>query len=86
VGTIAQSRVVRCLNLLQTCRRIGGENLDELTKLFSAEATDSRIVLNLKELTLVDEDAVILLKRCEADGLTLKNCPAYIREWITSLK
>jgi hypothetical protein len=23
------------------------------------------------------------LKRCEADNITLKNCPAYIREWIT---
>jgi hypothetical protein len=61
VGTIAQSRVVRCLNLLQTRRRIGEENLDELTKLFSADATDSRIALNLKELTLADEEAVIFL-------------------------
>jgi hypothetical protein len=66
--------------------RIGGENVDESKKLFSAEAIGSRIVLNLKDLTLVDEHAVIFLKRSEVDGLTPKNCPAYIREWITSLK
>jgi len=39
--------------------------------------------LDLRDLTLVDQDAVSFLKRCEADNITLKNCPAYIREWIT---
>jgi hypothetical protein len=37
----------------------------------------------LKDLTLVDQDAVTFLRRCEADNITLRNCPAYIREWIT---
>src|SRR5271169_1190812 len=40
------------------------------------------VVLDLKDLTLVDRDAVRFLKRCEAGGIGLKNCPAYIREWI----
>jgi hypothetical protein len=31
----------------------------------------------------VDQAAVNFLKRCEADNIALKNCPAYIREWIT---
>jgi hypothetical protein len=26
--------------------------------------------------------AVSFLERCEADSIKLKNCPAYIREWI----
>jgi len=47
------------------------------------EVEGRRIVLDLKDLTLVDRKAVNFLKRCEADSIKLKNCPAYIREWIT---
>ena len=63
--------------------RMGAENVGELEKLFSAEAGSRHIVLDLKDLTLVDEDAVSFLRRCEADSLQLRNCPAYIRKWIT---
>ena len=63
--------------------RMGAENLGELEMLISAEADGRRIVLDLKDLTLVDCDAVSFLRRCEADSITLKNCPAYIRMWIT---
>jgi anti-anti-sigma regulatory factor len=63
--------------------RMGAENVGELEKLFSAEASGRRIVLDLKDLTLVDQDVVSFLNRREADNITLKNCPAYIREWIT---
>ena len=58
------------------------ENLGELEKLISAESDGRRIVLDLKDLTLVDQDAVSFLRRCEADNLQLRNCPAYIRTWI----
>jgi hypothetical protein len=37
----------------------------------------------LEDLTLVDQDVVSFLRRCEAGSIQLKNCPAYIREWIT---
>ena len=63
--------------------RMGTENLGELEKLVSAEADGRRIILDLKDLRLVDQDAVNFLRRCEADSITLKNCPAYIRRWIT---
>jgi anti-anti-sigma regulatory factor len=63
--------------------RMGAENIGELETLISAEASGRRIVLDLKDLTLVDQDAVNFLRRCEADSITLKNCPAYIRKWIT---
>ena len=63
--------------------RMGAENVGELERLFSAEAGNRRIVLDLRDLTLVDQDAVSFLRRCEADSLQLRNCPAYIRKWIT---
>jgi len=63
--------------------RMDAENLAELETLLSSEANGRRIALDLKDLTLVDQDAVRFLGRCEADNIQLKNCPAYIREWIT---
>ncbi len=63
--------------------RMDAENLAELKTLMTSEADGRRIVLDLKDLTLVDQGAVSFLNRCEADNITLKNCPAYIREWIT---
>ena len=62
--------------------RMGAENIGELERLFSAEAGSRRIVLDLKDLILVDQDAVNFLRRCEADSLQFRNCPAYIRKWI----
>ncbi len=62
--------------------RIKLEDVAELQRLLSLEATDQGITLNLGDITLVDRDAVTFLARCEADGIKLENCPAYIREWI----
>jgi hypothetical protein len=62
--------------------RMGAENVGEVEKLFIAEASGRRIVLDLKDVTLVDQAVVTFLRRCEADGIRLENCPAYVREWI----
>jgi hypothetical protein len=40
------------------------------------------IILDLRDVRLADRDAVRFLKGCEADGMKLENCPAYVREWI----
>ena len=79
-------RITRAANgdvVYKLSGRMGAENVGELEKLFSAEAGSRPIVLDLKDLTLVDQDAVSFLRRCEADSLQLRNCPAYIRKWIT---
>jgi anti-anti-sigma regulatory factor len=62
--------------------RLDGENIGELHTLFGTEAKGPPIILDLKDLMLVDRDAVRFLERCEADSIKLENCPAYIREWI----
>ena len=54
----------------------------ELQKLFDLEGENRSIVLDLKQVQLVDQDTVRFLARCEADGIKLENCPAYIRKWI----
>jgi len=62
--------------------RLATDHVAELNTLFRSEADGRRIVLDLKDLTLVDRDAVRFLERCEADSIELKNCPEYIRQWI----
>jgi anti-anti-sigma regulatory factor len=62
--------------------RMDAENVGELETLLSAEADAHSIVLNLKDLRLVDQDVVTFLRRCEMGGIQLRDCPAYIREWL----
>ena len=63
--------------------RMNAENVIELEKLLRAEVSGRRIVLDLEDLTLVDQDVVSFFRRGEANRFQIKNCPAYIREWIT---
>jgi hypothetical protein len=58
------------------------EDIAELEALIRSEPKGRRIVLDLKNLTLVGPDAIAFLDRCEGNGIRLQNCPAYIREWI----
>ena len=60
------------------------EAIAEVETLINLETKGSRMVLDLKDLTLANEEAVIFLVRCEANSITLRNCPAYVREWITA--
>jgi len=62
--------------------RMTAENITELETLVRSEKNGRGIVLDIKDLTLVNQEAVGFLDRCEGDGIALKNCPAYIREWI----
>jgi anti-anti-sigma regulatory factor len=62
--------------------RIEAEDLDELRRVLELEGAGSHIALDLKDVTLVDREAVKFLAACEADSIKLENCPAYVREWI----
>ena len=60
--------------------RMKAEQVAELKKLFDRDYRN--IILDLRDVTLADRDAVRFLRGCEADGMKLENCPAYIREWM----
>ena len=68
--------------IVRVSGRLHAENLCDLQAQLQPDAEGRRISLDLKDLTLVDRDAVRFLERCEADSIKLKNCPGYIREWI----
>jgi predicted metal-binding protein len=60
------------------------ERVVELKQLFDRDCRN--IILDLRDLKLADRDAVRFLKGCEADGMKLENCPAYLRDWMDSEK
>ena len=62
--------------------RLEGRHLPELQAAVTAEGGNEDVVLDMKEVKLVDQDAVTFLAGCEAGGARLRNCPIYIREWI----
>jgi len=60
--------------------RIRAQHLEELEK--QIEESESKIALDLEQVTLVDVQAVRFLGWCEAQGVTLRNCSLYITDWI----
>jgi hypothetical protein len=66
--------------VLRISGRIAGNDLEVLRTALE----ESRVVaIELADVELVDRDAVEFLALNEANGIALRNCPAYIREWIT---
>jgi hypothetical protein len=65
--------------------RIEGE-IQELQKLIASEKSGQQLIFNLRDVTLVNQDAVTFLAHCEEHGITLENCPLHIRTWIDKVK
>jgi len=61
--------------------RITGEHVDILRDVLEQES--GSFAIDLKNVLLVDREAVKLLALSEANGTQLRNCPPYIREWVT---
>jgi anti-anti-sigma regulatory factor len=72
------------LIVLRISGRITGENVDMLRDLLGQER--DTVAIDLKDVLLVDREAVKLLASSEANGIELRNCPAYIREWVAKEK
>ena len=66
--------------------RIETEDINQLQQLLAGETSGQQLILDLRDVTLVNQDAVKFLRRCEADGIKLENCPLHVRRWIDQLK
>jgi anti-anti-sigma regulatory factor len=71
--------------VLAVSGQIGVDDLTQLQEVVSREP-EHRLVLDLRELKLIDSDGIQFLIRCEARGITVANCAAYIREWMSKEK
>ena len=47
-----------------------------------SEAAGDSLALDLQEVKLVDRDAIRFLAQCQAEGTSLINSSAFIRQWI----
>jgi hypothetical protein len=61
--------------------RITKEDVDTLRNAIEAEA--SAVAFDLTNVVLVDREVVRFLAHRELNGTVLRNCPPYIREWVT---
>jgi len=62
--------------------RIEEPAIAELKRLFECQAHYRDIVLDLKDVSVIDREVMRFFVRCEADGVNLENCTPYIREWM----
>jgi hypothetical protein len=73
---IGEDLVVLCIS-----GRITRQDVPMLRDVLQQEV--SAFAIDLKNVSLVDREAVKLLALSEANGTELRNCPPYIREWVT---
>jgi hypothetical protein len=69
------------LLILHISGQITGKDVDLLRSLLEQER--SVVAIDLKDVLLVDREAIKLLAMWESNKVELRNCPAYIREWVT---
>ena len=73
--------------VLRVSGRIDRASVEVLQELTENEKTAKGILaLDLTEVTVVSLEAVRALTVAEASGIELRNCPAYIREWISCVR
>jgi hypothetical protein len=66
--------------------RIEKPAIAELRRLFECQTDFRDIVLDLKDVSVIDREVMRFFVRCEADGVQLENCASYIREWMAREK
>ena len=57
------------------------EDLDQVK--IELQKCGASAVLDLEEVNLADVDGVRFLNRCDAKGISVVHCSAYIREWMS---
>jgi hypothetical protein len=62
--------------------RIEKHAIAEWKRLFELQTDYRDIILDLKDVSLIDREAMCFFARCEAEGVKLENCAPYIREWM----
>ena len=66
--------------VLHISGRLTGDHVNTLKAMLEQESR--ALTLDLKNVRLVDDEAVKLLAIHESNGVRIDNCPLYIREWI----
>ena len=66
--------------------RIETPDVEELRAMLKSETAGRELVMDLADVTLVNQEAVDFLSGCERSGIKVERSPAYVREWIDQVK
>jgi hypothetical protein len=66
--------------VLRVSGRITAEDVDVLRAALGQES--GAVAIDLRDVSLIDREAVRVLAFIEGNCIALRNCPAYIRKWI----
>ena len=66
--------------------RIQTEDIAQFQQLLAVETPGQLLIFDLRDVTLVNQEAVTFLAGCEANGIRLESCPLHIRNWIDQEK
>ena len=70
--------------LLHISGRIDSADVEILRDLIEEEEKAKNILaIDLTEVTVIGRDGIRLLSNLETKGTELRNCPAYIRNWVS---
>jgi hypothetical protein len=73
--------------VLFTCSgRIETEDIKQLLQLLAVETSGHELILDFRDVTLVNQHVVKFLHRGKADGVKLENGPPHVRRWIDQVK
>jgi ABC-type transporter Mla MlaB component len=62
--------------------RIESSDVQRLKSQIDRSETD--VALDLRQVRIVDREAVCFLAGCETEGIELLECPPFVRAWIQS--
>jgi hypothetical protein len=68
------------VRILRLSGRLQSEHLKDLEA--QTGGSPQKVVLDLEQVKLVDQEAVRFLAACETTGVQLTHCSPYIRDWI----
>jgi hypothetical protein len=66
--------------------RMQTEDIEQFQQLLVVETPGQALRFDLRDVTLVNQEAVGFLAECEAKGIRLESCPLHIRNWIDQEK
>jgi hypothetical protein len=78
IETAARGRLM----VLTLSGGIEKQAIADLRRLCERQTDYREIVFDLKDVSAIDREVMRFFVRCEADGVKLENCTAYIREWM----
>jgi anti-anti-sigma regulatory factor len=70
------------ITMIHLIGRVEAHSVEAVRREISA-SEGAPVVLDLDEVTVVDVHVVRFLNACEAQGLALRRCPLYVRQWMS---